>query len=250
MSEVSNREILGIIEAWAPKANAEEWDNSGLLIGHAEDTVSRVLIALDITPGAVDSAIAVGADLIITHHPVIFSPLKVLDSHRLPYRLAAAGIAVISAHTNLDKAVGGVNDVLAELLGLTDVQALDDGMCRIGKLPEETTAKALAKQVAVVLNTVPRVNNTGGSIRTVAVCGGSGGNFIPSVGPMADAFITGEVKHHEWLMANEQGLTVIEAGHYATEFPVTDAIFNVLQQAFPDLPITVYEDGEPYEAIK
>ncbi len=244
------QDVLAVIEAMAPLNTAEEWDNPGLLIGNAEDAVSRVLVALDITPGAAETAIAMGADLIITHHPVIFSPLKALDSRSLPYRLAAAGIAVISAHTNLDKAPGGVNDVLAEALMLTDVRMLSDGMCRIGRLPEVMTDKAFAKAAAETLNTAVRVNATGKKILTVAVCGGSGGDFIPAVAPVADAFVTGEVRHHEWLAANELGLTVIEAGHYATETPVTAALAFNVKEAFPALPVTVYEDGDPYETVK
>ena len=229
---------------------AEEWDNPGLLIGGLEDTVSRVLVALDVTPGAVDTAIALGADLILAHHPVIFAPLKALDSQSLPYRLSAAGIGVISAHTNLDKAVGGVNDVLAELLGLQNVQVLPNGMCRMGELPEAIPANEFAKQVGTALNTVPRVNDTDKALCNIAVCGGSGGDFIPEIAKVVDAFVTGEVRHHEWLLANELGLTVIEAGHYATENPVTEAMAAMLQQAFPTLTVTVYEDGEPYYTQK
>jgi dinuclear metal center YbgI/SA1388 family protein len=208
-----------------------------------------VLVTLDATVGAVEAAKAIGADLIVTHHPVIFSPLKVLNSGSVPYALAAAGIDVISAHTNADKADGGVNDLLAARLGLTDVQVSEDGFCRVGTLAEPTDAAAFAKFVADTLDTAVRANGVG-PIRTVGVCGGSGGDFIIPLAGKVDAFVTGEVRHHEWLQANALGITVLEAGHYATEVPVIDALCRWLQEAFPSLSVTTYTDTAPYETVR
>ncbi len=239
------QDVYNYLDSRAPFVTCEEWDNVGLLIGDAQQTVRRILVALDVTDGAIDAAIATGANLIVSHHPVIFSPLKRLESNSIPYRLAAAGIAVICAHTNLDRAADGVNDTLAALLGLTDIHPTDDGMCRIGTLPQSVTATTLAKLVAQTLSTSVRVNGSG-DIRTVAVCGGSGGDFIGALAPLADAFVTGEVRHHEWLAAHD--ITIIEAGHYATEVPVVDTLCRWLSDTF-DAPVTPYYDGEPYTTI-
>lgn len=239
------QDVYDYLDSRARFATCEEWDNVGLLIGDARQTVHRILVTLDVTDGAIDAAVATGADLIVSHHPVIFSPLKQLESDSIPYRLAASGISVICAHTNLDRAADGVNDTLAALLGLSDIHPADDGMCRIGTLPQSVTATALARRVAETLGTAVRVSGNG-DIQTVAVCGGSGGDFIGALTPIADAFITGEVRHHEWLAT--RNITVIEAGHYATEVPVVDTLCRWLTDAF-DAPVTPYYDGEPYTTI-
>ncbi len=233
----------------APFDTAEEWDNPGILVGSGEQSVTGILVALDATPGALQAAQAVGADFIVTHHPVIFSPLRQLTAEGLPYRLAAAGIGLIAAHTNLDKAADGVNDTLAVRLGLTDIHPAADGMTRIGTLPQEQSAAVFAKQVATALDTAVRTCGDR-PVRTVAVCGGSGGDFIPALIGQVDAFVTGEVKHHQWLDAAADGLTLIEAGHYATEVPVVDTLCDWLREAFPTLPVTPYRDGDPYTTIK
>ncbi len=246
---MTNRAILELLDKKAPFSLAEEWDNVGLLIGGVDREVSRVLVTLDATVGAIEAAKAVGAELIVTHHPVIFSPLKALDSDGIPYALAAAGIDVISAHTNLDKAADGVNDTLAARLGLTDLHVTEDGLCRIGTLAEPTDTDTFAKAVAAALDTAVRTNG-GGDIRTVAVCGGSGGDYITPLAEKVDAFVTGEVRHHEWLEANARGVVVIEAGHYATEVPIVDTLCRWLTEAFPLLTVTAYHDNAPYETVR
>ena len=246
---MTNQDILQALDKKAPFSLAEEWDNVGLLIGSADHEVSRVLVTLDATVGAIEAAKAVGAELIVTHHPVIFSPLKELDSNGIPYALAAAGIDVISVHTNADKANGGVNDVLAARLGLNDLRTTEDGFCRIGTLGEPTDATSFAKTVAETLDTAVRVND-GGLIRTVAVCGGSGGDFITPLAGEIDAFVSGEVRHHQWLEANALGVTVVEAGHYATEVPIVDTLCEWLNEAFPALTVTAYDDTPPYETVR
>lgn len=242
------KDILDYIDSRAPFATAEEWDNPGLLVGSGAQAVSRVLVALDATNGALEAAQAIGADLMITHHPVIFAPLRRLAADDLPYRLAAAGIGLIAAHTNLDKAAGGVNDTLAERLGLTDVTVAADGMTRIGNLPAAENPTAFARRVAAALDTPVRVGGNR-TVRTVAVCGGSGGDFIPDLVGQVDAFVTGEVKHHQWLEATDS-LTLVEAGHYATEAPVVDTLCSWLQETFPTLSVTPYFDGQPYTIVK
>lgn len=244
---MTNHRIWECINRIAPFETAEEWDNVGLLVGNPDDRVNGVLVALDVTPGALAAAQAVGANLILTHHPLIFEPLRRLDSNSLAYQLAAAHIGVLSAHTNLDKAAGGVNDTLANRLGLQDVRPAPDGMSRIGCLPAAVELADFAQQVAACLDTPVRVAGNG-PVRTVAVCGGSGGDCIPALAPLADAFVTGEIRHHQWL--SDAGPALIEAGHYATEAPVIDTLCQWLREAFPTLPITPYYDGVPYITTK
>ncbi len=246
---MTNQDVLELLNREMPFSLAEEWDNTGLLIGHPDKEISRILVALDVTSDAIAIAKTIGAELIVTHHPVIFDPLKRLDSHSLPYMLAAAGIDVISAHTNADKSTGGVNDILATRLGLTDLHTTEDGFCRIGSLAEPMEAAAFARAVAQTLDTAVRTNG-GGTIRTVGVCGGSGGDFIAPLADKVDAFVTGEVRHHQWLEANDLGVTVIEAGHYATEILLVDALCRQLREAFPELSVTTYMDGAPYETVR
>ncbi len=242
------QQIFDFLNSRAPFAQAEEWDNPGLLVGDPHREVARVLVALDATAGALDTAKAVGADLMVTHHPVIFAPLKRLKGDSIPYRLAAEDIALIAAHTNLDKAAGGVNDTLASLLGLTDVTVAEDGYTRIGTLQEPMTARDFAAHVAEVLDAPVRYAGDK-PVTTVGVCGGGGGDFIADCVGLADAYVTGEVKHHEWL-ENARRINVVEAGHYATEVPVVDTLAGWLQEAFPQLTVTVYRDGNPYDVVK
>lgn len=242
------QEIFNYLNTRAPMDTAEGWDNPGMLVGDPRREVTRVLVALDATTGAVDTAEAVGADLIVTHHPVIFAPLKRLTADSIPYRLAAAGIDLIAAHTNLDKAEGGVNDTLAARLGLTDVTVAADEYTRIGTLAEPMSARDFAAHVAGVLDTAVRYSGDK-EVKTVAVCGGSGGDFMLRCIGAADAYVTGEVRHHEWLAAAGH-VNVIEAGHYATEVPVVDTLCTWLTETFPDLTVIPYRDGDPYSVIK
>ncbi|MBQ4333530.1 MAG: Nif3-like dinuclear metal center hexameric protein [Clostridia bacterium] len=242
------QDIYDFLNEKAPFATAEEWDNPGLLVGSPQQAVTGILVALDATPGAIEAAAAMGANLMVTHHPVIFAPLKRLDAAGLPYRLAQAGIGLVAAHTNLDKAAGGVNDALAARLGLENVTVAADGYTRIGTLPAPMTAKDVAAHVAAALDTAVRYSGQH-PVTTVAVCGGGGGDFIGDCIGVADAYVTGEVKHHEWLAAADR-IQVIEAGHYATEVPVVDTLCAWLEEAFPGLPVTPYRDGEPYAVIR
>lgn len=242
------KEILDFLGEKAPFDTCEEWDNVGLLVGSGYLPATRVLVALDVTDGALEAAKAIGADLIVTHHPVIFRPISRLSADSMPYRLAAAGISVISAHTNLDKAAEGVNDTLAARLGLVDVEIAADGMTRVGTLPEEMTATAFAAHVAEVLGTPVRAAGDK-TVKKVALCGGAAGSsMFPLIGKV-DCFITGEVKHHEWLMAAGR-INVIDGGHYSTEVPVVDTLCRWLAEGFPTLQVVPYHEGECFSIVK
>ncbi len=233
-----NRPTVGDIYHWldsiAPFETAEGFDNAGLLIGDREKPVSRIILTLDLSETVVQEAVAFGAELIITHHPIIFSPLRRINYQspfgRMLLGLTGAGISVISAHTNWDKAPGGVGDTLANLLGLTSLQPLDDYV-RLGTLETPLTAAAFAQRVKDALGFAPRwYGDEGRLLRKVAVAGGSyGEGYEPALAAGADAFLTGEVKHHEILDAVAQGLIIFDGGHHATEQPAMPALEKRLQ---------------------
>ncbi len=242
-------DILSFLQEKAPFEIAEPWDNSGLLIGSSDGETETVVVALDITDEVVDAACAVGAKLIISHHPVIFDPLKTLAADSVPYRMAQAGIAALCVHTNLDKATGGVNDCLAAALELVNVQVAEDGMSRLGELKQPMSADAFAAFAAKRLGTAVRVRRGTDEIRTVALCGGAGADLVLPLLKQADAALTGEVKHHEWLAVPTQK-TMIDGGHFHTEVFVVDAVVAWLSEAFPSLNVTVYRGNAPYSTIK
>lgn len=243
------REIQAFLQQKAPFETAEDWDNAGLLAGDPDTAVTGILLTLDITPQAVDFAADNGFGLIVSHHPVIFHPLRRLEPSGAPYALARRGVAALCAHTNLDKAPGGVNDTLAVLLGLRDVQATPDSLCRIGELPEPLSPDALATLTAERLHTDVRLCAGAREIRRVGLCTGAGGEFAAALSGRIDAFITGEVHHHEWLQAAQDGITLIEAGHYATEIPVTRTLYEWLQAAFPKVHCRIFDQPAPYRAV-
>ncbi len=242
-------EIVELFQEKAPAETAEEWDNSGLLVGSADTDIRTVVVALDITPQAFEHAVACGAELIVSHHPVIFTPLRALEPDSVPYRLAQSGIAALCLHTNLDKADGGVNDCLAARLGLRQVRRAPDGMSRIGELPQALTAAEFSALVAERLQTAVRVRAGNAPIRTVAVCGGAGADLVLPLLSCADAALTGEVKHHEWL-AVPPGKTLADGGHFSTEAVVLERLAQWLRQAFPTLAVTVCRDDAPYFTVK
>ena len=229
------QQIYDLINERAPFETQLAFDNSGLLVGHPNQEVHGIHVALDVTDHVIDEAIANGADLIVTHHPMMFSPIKRLveTNHevRLLCRLIRAGISLISAHTNLDQAVGGINDVLAERIGLTDVQG--EGFVRMGTLPSPMTADALATHISAALGDVVRVmGDPSALVEKVGMCSGSGADEWPAAAAMgAQAFLTGEAKHHIALESAAAGVVLLEAGHHATEEPGIFALADALQMS-------------------
>lgn len=242
-------DIGTFLQTLAPAETAETWDNVGMLVGAPAQPVTRLLVCLDITRTVVEQAAAIGAQLIVSHHPVIFSPLRTLPTAHPVYALAAAGLAAIAAHTNLDKAPGGVNDALAAQLGLHDIQTAADGLCRIGTLEQPLLAESFAGYVAAALHTPVRVCNPDVTVHRVAVCGGSGGDYFAQLQAVCDAFVTGEVRHHEWLEAVQSGKAVVEAGHFATEVGVVPVLARRLAEAFPDCECYVAAEQPPYTTV-
>ena len=229
------QQVYDFINERAPFETQLAFDNSGLLVGHPDNEVTGVHFALDVTNHVIDEAIANGANLIVTHHPMMFSAIKRLvetgHEARLLCRLIRAGISLISAHTNLDQAPGGCNDVLAQTIGLTDIEG--EGFVRVGALPHPMTAVELAAHIGEKLGDVVRVmGDLAAVITRVGMCSGSGADEWPAAAAMgAQAFLTGEVKHHIALEASDAGVVMLEAGHHATEEPGIFALAKALQMS-------------------
>ena len=225
-------------------SSALEYDNVGLLVGDGRVKVSGVLVCLDCTDEAITEAVKRGANLIVTHHPVIFDPLKSVTEQSLVYRLIKNGISVISAHTNLDGAHGGVNDALCSAIGLENVEKVQDheGFAyRIGELDEPMTSEEFAKSVGEKLSVRTKYVGESSFIKRVAVCSGSGGSMLGEViNTGVDAYVTADIKHNVFMDAHEAGLTLIDAGHFNTEDIIIDTLCDELSKAFPETIISSF----------
>ncbi len=235
------------IEARIPAGLACEWDNDGLMLSPDEGReVRRVLCTLDVTEEAVDYAETNGFDVIISHHPLIFKPLSSItpDGHiaRKALRLIAAGISVISLHTRADAVLGGVNDRLAEMLGLSGVTLLGNAgemIGRIGNLPEPMPLADFAEQVKDVLG-APMVlcADTGLPVRRVALCGGDGKSYVPAaLSAGADTYLSGRIGYNVMTEAPEMGLNMVEAGHYFTETHITSYFADMTADILPSATV-------------
>lgn len=234
-----------INSAIAPFAVQESWDNSGLLLGDEAKEVKRVALSLDATRQTVAAAKDFSADLFITHHPVLFSPVKSIKSGDLPYAILSAGMSQISMHTNLDTTAGGVNDVLCEKLGFTDFAPMEDlPMVRLSHV-QPMSGEELARLTAERLDCHLRLADAGKPITNVAVCGGACSSFIPNLIDKADAFITGDLSHHSFLDAVHGGLTAIAAGHFETEAPVMAALKSKLEKQFTEVDYLLINQENP-----
>jgi dinuclear metal center YbgI/SA1388 family protein len=244
---VKVRDVVNFMEKWAGSHLADDWDNVGLMAGSLERDVTGVVIALDVTEETAKFAVENGANTIISHHPVIFRPIRSVSEGSAQGNLLSFIIKndlnVYSAHTNLDVAPGGVSDALANTLGLVETEVLvlaeEDGFGygRIGKIENKLSVKDLTSSIREKLGTetIRVYGNTDTEIQIVAVCGGAGGDFImDAIQAGADAYITGDVKYHEGQMAVEGGLVLVDATHYYTEKPVLNVIEDRLIKYFGD----------------
>ena len=235
---ITNKDIFDFIDSSAPCETQYEWDNSGFLVGDLSAEVKRVAFALDLTKETLENAKCGGATLLVTHHPAIFSGMKSFLSDSPVFDAAVSGISVISAHTSLDCAVGGVNDVLSALLELKafhPVQSSDGHlpMVRIGVIENEMSGESFASFTAKKLKTTVRFIDGHRSVKRVAVCGGSGMSFLDDViSAGADTFVTGDIKHHEMLEGKEKNINIIAAGHFETEFPAMRVLADNVKKAF------------------
>lgn len=229
----------------APRAYAMDWDNVGLLVGRGDKPVRRVLLALDADDASVAEAVEEGYDLLITHHPLIFKPLTHLiganGTERRVEHLLLGNTALISMHTNLDAAYGGVNDALAEVLGLTQLEEFPnedarEGIPSIGRvgMVEEMEPTAFLEQ------SCRRLNTNGGRyylcrrVRRVAVGGGGCAGYLSDAHRAGcDTFLTADCKYHDFTLAADLGINLIDLGHYATEYVVLPRLKCRLEKAFP-----------------
>lgn len=242
-------DIYDFLNDIAPVQSALSCDNVGILVGDPNANVSKAVVALDCTPATVKKAMDENAELIITHHPVIFEPLKsvVKEEGNVVYECLVNGISVISMHTNLDVAVGGVNDHLANTLGLLNVQSVmdDEGFSfRMGELKKEMSADEFAEYIKSRLGGCVRYTDGGKSIKTVAVCGGSGGSELSLAMENADAFVTADVKHNVFIEAASKDYTLCDAGHYHTENVVVNPLVKVLSEKFNNVKFIAFNGGE------
>ena len=228
-------EFIAQMERIAPTALALEFDNPGLLIEPDHEEISRVLIALDCTTAVAEEAIAWGADLVLTHHPLFFHPVKRMvysdPATKAACLLLRHGIGLFAAHTNLDAAHGGVNETLCARLGIREAIPFDEGVGRIGVLKEKETLSAFAERVKITLNTSVRISGEADkTISRVAVMGGSAGSSVAVAAAQgADLLLTGELKHADALDAQTLGLSLIVAGHYESEAVVLEPLMKRLQ---------------------
>lgn len=237
------KDITDIIEEFAPLNLQESYDNSGLIVGRSDDEVKGVLIAVDVTDDVIDEALACGCDMIITHHPIIFHPLKRLNSsnyvERCVERAIRHGIALYACHTNLDSAQDGMSWRLASMLGVGRMSVLEPtiagaqtGFGVVGELPEEmdvadffervrrvTGAKAL-RHSAVIKR----------SVRRVAVCTGSGASLMGAVrASEADVYVTSDLKYNDF-MTPDGAFIVVDTGHFESEYCVIEILFDILSK--------------------
>ena len=240
------KDFYGYLNSIAPFETQEDWDNSGMLVGDMDAEVKKVAVVLDITHEEIKKAKAIGADLIISHHPVIFNPIKSVTKGSVPYELVASSINALCCHTPLDIADGGTNDSLAKLLGINVTRA-DDPILRLGTV-EPTTAENLAGKIAKTLNTKVRYADAGRKIEKIAICTGAGYSLIEAAGEI-DAFITGDASHHNFLDCIQAGITLIAAGHYETEIVVVPVLVKKLQAQFPDIEIIDIKQENPIKFI-
>lgn len=248
-------DILEAIETFAPTSMKEPWDNVGLNCGHTDRQVHKILVALDASTEACHEAKEVGADLLLTHHALIWKAGFVTD--RSPWGrdvlyLIENGIACINVHTNLDEAPGGVNDELARVLGLENVsvigargideQGREWGLMRRGEVEPQPLEQFLDRIKAQLGTPVLRYVDGGKPVHKVAVGGGAcGTEFMDAVNAGCDTFVTSDVKYNHFWDCRDNGMTIIDAGHFYTENPVVKVLAEKIAAAFPEIEVKISE---------
>ena len=245
-------DVIRVIEEFAPLGIQEKWDNSGLCIGSPDDEVSSVLIGLDCTPELVDEAVSCGADMIVTHHPLIFSGLKKISPDdqvgAAVIKAVKNGIAIYAAHTSADKVLAGVSGAMAARLGLESVRILDEdgegtGLGVVGDLPEPLTA---AEAMVLVkerfgLKAMRTSKPVEGMISRVAMCGGSGGSLIgAAIASGAQLYISGDISYHNFFTKDD--FMIMDIGHYESEIEIVDILFSLLRKKFPTFAVRITQN--------
>lgn len=236
------KDIFEYLSEIAPTCLAEDFDNVGILVGEPNAKVKGILVALDCTSHTIKSALENDANLIVTHHPVIFNPLKKVTDNDIVFKLISNKLSVISMHTNLDKANGGVNDCLCEVIGLKNLKTIDteDGFpIKLGVLEKAFSTNEFALHLKNALGGSIKYSGPTREIKKVAVCSGSGSEFVFDAAACgADALVTADVKHNRFLEADELGINIFDAGHFETEDVVVEPLAKNLRNKFPKIDIT------------
>ena len=246
------KEIIKVIEDFAPLSIQESWDNCGLCIGSPEDEVSSVLIGLDCTVELVDEAIRCGADMIITHHPLIFSGLKKISPEDMVgaavIKAVRAGICIYAAHTSADKVIAGVSGAMAARLGLTDIEILDEdgegtGLGAVGNLPAPVTAQEAVSLVKerFSLRMIRTSAPIQGPVSRIAMCGGSGGSLIKAARKAgAQLYISGDISYHNFFTPDD--FMIMDIGHYESEIEIVDILFSLIKKNFPTFAVRITQN--------
>lgn len=246
------KEIYNYLDSLAPYNTQCVWDNSGFMCGNLNAETDSVMVCLDCTNDVIEQAKSKGCNVVVCHHPMIFAPLKKINEGDAVYNAVRNDITVISAHTNLDMAKGGVNDILCEKLCIKDavpVVADDAPILRAGVV-DECSAENFAKAVAAALDASVQLVSSGRKVNRVAVCGGAAGEYLTDAfAAGCDTYITGEAKHHEFIEAGKLGLNLLVAGHYSTEIPVVEKLCSYIINQFPGLDVYAACEECPYETV-
>ena len=246
------RDIINVIEEFAPSSIQEGWDNSGLCIGSPDDEVTSILLALDCTPELIDEAVECGADMIVTHHPLIFSGLKKISSDDLVGRAVIKaiknGISIYAAHTNADKVLSGVSGAMARRLGLENVSILADegdgtGLGVVGTLPQPLTSRQALELVKerFGLKVVKSSKPVEGPVTKVAMCGGSGASLIKAAQKAgAQLYISGDISYHNFFTQND--FMIMDMGHYESEIDIVEILFSLIKKNFPTFAVRITQN--------
>ena len=249
-------DILNFLNTFAPPYMKMDWDNVGLLLGSRSQDVTKVLVALDPFEGVCQEAAQWGAELIVTHHPLIFKPVKsITDDNevgRCIMNLCGNGISLISAHTNLDCAPEGVNHRLAELLELSDIEVIDPtgideegrdwGLLRMGQVQEQSLGDFLERVKTQLGCEGLRYVEGGKPVCKVAVGGGAcGSELMDAAKAGCDTFVTSDVKYNQFWDAQALGINLIDAGHFHTENPIVTLLAEQIATAFPEIQVMISE---------
>lgn len=255
------RDIMKVIEATYPKHAALEWDNVGLLVGRTEKEVKKIYVALDATDEVIEQAVAANADMLITHHPLLFSPLKkITDEHFIGSRvvkLLQHDISYYAMHTNYD--VCGMADISAAILGLDGAETLEvtdkESMEGIGKVGDFSGPMSLQSCGEFIkekfqLDSVKVFGDLSSTVQRVAICPGSGKGMTElALEKNADVLVTGDIGHHEGIDAVAQGLAIIDAGHYGLEHIFIEDMANYLRKNIEGIVVETHEITHPFQVI-
>ena len=246
---ITVQNIIDYMEQLSPYSLKMEWDSVGLHCGSRTAPVKKIMLALDPFEHVCKEAAEWGADLLLTHHPLLFRPIAAITDESTIARsvmiLVRNNISHFCAHTNLDAAEGGVNDVLAETLGLTDAAPFAEGLwgvMRSGYVPEQSFQDFLAFVKKQLVTDGLRYCDAGKPVHKVAVGGGGcSGGWQEAVKNGCDTFVTADIKYNEYWDARERGLNLIDAGHFHTENPIVKVLAQRISEAFPEIEVKISE---------